>query len=308
MTASNTHKPEKNQALTETRNPRTMYIDRASTRDAVKMFIAEDHAVSRAVEACAEPIAQTVELVIGAFKKGGRLIYLGAGTSGRLGVLDASECPPTFGVSPDMVMGVIAGGPKALYSAAEGAEDITEDGKKDLQAINFGASDILVGITASGTTPYVTGGLEYAKSLGAHTVLLTCNPYGSLPAVDILINPVVGPEVITGSTRLKSGTACKMVLNMISSISMVRIGKVFENLMIDMRATNIKLQKRALRMVMEGGQIPNYQAEAKLLEADGDVKLAILLAKTGLTPEQGREKLQMAGGILYKALGEIDHE
>lgn len=308
MSNNDLKKTEKTQALTETRNPRTMYIDRASTREAVKLFIAEDHAVSKAVEACAEPIAQTVELVVGAFKKGGRLIYIGAGTSGRLGVLDASECPPTFGVSAEMVMGVIAGGPKALNNAAEGAEDISEDGQKDLEKIRFSAKDVLIGITASGTTPYVVGGFAYAKSLGAHTVLLTCNPYGELPKTDILINPVVGPEVITGSTRLKSGTACKMVLNMISSISMIRIGKVFENLMIDMRASNNKLRKRALRIVMEGSQIPNYQAEAKLQEAAGDVKLAILLAKTNLSAEEGRMKLEQADGILYRALGEIDHE
>lgn len=308
MNANDKKIPEKNQALTETRNPRTMFIDRVSTRDAVKLFIAEDHAVSKAVEACTEQIAQATELVIGAFKKGGRLIYIGAGTSGRLGVLDASECPPTFGVSPDMVVGIIAGGPKALNNAAEGAEDVVEDGKKDLESIKFSNKDVLIGITASGTTPYVVGGFDYAKSLGAHTVLLTCNPYGELPKTDVLINPVVGPEVITGSTRLKSGTACKMVLNMISSVSMIRIGKVFENLMIDMRASNIKLRKRALRIVMEGGQVPNYQAEAKLQEADGDVKLAILLAKTTLTPEQGRLKLKQADGVLYKALGEIDHE
>ncbi len=308
MKANDKKTPEKNQALTETRNPRTMFIDRVSTRDAVKLFIAEDHAVSKAVEACAEQIAQATELVIGAFKKGGRLVYIGAGTSGRLGVLDASECPPTFGVSPDMVVGIIAGGPKALNNAAEGAEDVVEDGKKDLESIKFSNKDVLIGITASGTTPYVVGGFDYAKSLGAHTVLLTCNPYGELPKTDVLINPVVGPEVITGSTRLKSGTACKMVLNMISSVSMIRIGKVFENLMIDMRASNIKLRKRALRIVMEGGQVPNYQAEAKLQEADGDVKLAILLAKTTLTPEQGRLKLKQADGVLYKALGEIDHE
>lgn len=308
MSADPNNKTQNRQALTETRNPRSMYIDRASTRDAVKLFIAEDHAVSKAVEACAEQISQTVELAVAAFKKGGRLIYLGAGTSGRLGVLDASECPPTFGVPADMVVGVIAGGETALQNAVEGAEDIVEDGKKDLQAINFSGKDVLVGITASGTTPYVVGGFEYAKSLGAPTILLTCNPYGELPKTDILINPVVGPEVISGSTRLKSGTACKMVLNTISSVSMIRIGKVFENLMVDLRATNIKLRKRALRIVMEGAQIPNYMAEAKLLEAEGEVKLAILLAKTDLTPEQAREKLKQADGVLYKALGEIDHE
>ncbi len=301
-------KPENTQALTETRNPRTIYIDRVSTRDAVKHFVTEDQAIYKAVEACSEKIAQAVDLIVNAFKKGGRLIYLGAGTSGRLGVLDASECPPTFGVSPDMVVGIIAGGYQALNNAAEGAEDNVAAGRADLIEINFCKNDVLVGITASGTTPYVTGGIEYARSIGAHTVLLTCNPYGDLPRTDVLINPVVGPEVITGSTRLKSGTACKMVLNMLSSISMIKIGKVFENLMIDMRATNAKLRRRALRIVMEGGQVPNYLAEAKLQEAEGDVKLAILLARTDLTVSQAKHKLQQAEGVLYKALGDIDHE
>ncbi len=308
MNSDNTNSLPKTQALTETRNPRSMYIDRASTRDAIKLFIAEDQAVAKAVQACSEPIAQAVESAVLSFRQGGRLIYIGAGTSGRLGILDASECPPTFGVSPEMVMGLIAGGEKAVTEAVEGAEDSRDDGEKDLKKINFSKDDFLMGITASGTTPYVVGALEYAQKLGARTSLLTCNPYGELPPVDILINPVVGPEVITGSTRLKSGTACKMVLNMVSSVSMIRIGKVFENLMIDVKATNQKLRKRALRIVMEGGQVPNYMAEAKLQEAEGDVKLAILLARTDLTLEQARLKLKQAEGILYKALGEIDHE
>ncbi len=305
---SKNNKLEVAQALTETRNPRTIYIDRVSTRDAVKHFINEDQAVFKAIEACAESISQATDLIVSAFKKGGRLIYLGAGTSGRLGVLDASECPPTFGVSPDMVVGIIAGGTRALYEAAEGAEDSFASGRSDLIDNNFCKNDVLVGITASGTTPYVAGGIEYARSTGAHTVLLTCNPYGALPATDVLINPVVGPEVITGSTRLKSGTACKMVLNMLSSISMIKIGKVFENLMVDLRATNDKLRRRALRIVMEGGHVPNYLADAKLQEADGDVKLAILLARTELTTEQAKIRLKNAEGFLYKALGEIDHE
>lgn len=304
MTDSNIEK----QALTEARNPRTMYIDRVSTREAVKLFINEDMAVFKAVEACNESIAQTVELVLAAFRKGGRLIYTGAGTSGRLGVLDASECPPTFGVSPEMVMALIAGGQKAVTNAVEGAEDNVDAGRQDLESIKFSKNDILIGITASGTTPYVTGAIDYAKSLGAATVLLTCNPYGELPKTDVLINPAVGPEVITGSTRLKSGTACKMVLNMISSISMIRMGKVFENLMVDLMATNIKLRKRAIRIVMEGGRVPNYIAEAKLQDADGDVKLAILMARSDLAVEQARIKLDQAGRVLYKALGEIDHE
>jgi len=296
------------QALTETRNPRTMYIDRVSTREAVKLFINEDLAVFKAIEACNESIAQTIELVLTAFRSGGRLIYTGAGTSGRLGVLDASECPPTFGVNPEMVMALIAGGQKAVTNAVEGAEDNVDAGRQDLEAVKFSKNDILIGITASGTTPYVVGAINHARSIGAATVLLTCNPYGELPQTDVLINPAVGPEVITGSTRLKSGTACKMVLNMISSISMIRIGKVFENLMVDLMATNKKLQKRAIRIVMEGGRVPNYIAEAKLQDAGGDVKLAILMARTELSAEQARLKLEQAGRVLYKALGEIDHE
>ncbi|MFA6750311.1 MAG: N-acetylmuramic acid 6-phosphate etherase [bacterium ADurb.Bin157] len=296
------------QALTESRNPRTIYIDRLNTRDAVKLFINEDKAVLTAVEACGESIALAVEYTVQAFLAGGRLVYIGAGTSGRLGVLDASECPPTFGVSPDMVVGLIAGGEKALRTAVEGAEDNAARGREDLEDIGFCKDDILVGITASGSTPYVKGALNYARSVEAKTVLLTCNPYGELPEADVLINPVVGPEIICGSTRLKSGTACKMVLNMISSVSMIKIGKVFENLMVDVRATNSKLKKRALRIVMDGGRVPNYLAEAKLEEANGDVKLAILLARTDLDAEQGRKKLKSVGGVLYKALGEIDYE
>ena len=296
------------QALTESRNPRTIYIDRLNTRDAIKLFINEDKAVLTAVEACGESIALAVEYTVQAFLAGGRLVYIGAGTSGRLGVLDASECPPTFGVAPDMVVGLIAGGEKALRTAVEGAEDNAARGREDLEDIGFCKDDILVGITASGSTPYVKGALNYARSVEAKTVLLTCNPYGELPEADVLINPVVGPEIICGSTRLKSGTACRMVLNMISSVSMIKIGKVFENLMVDVRATNSKLKKRALRIVMDGGRVPNYLAEAKLEEANGDAKLAILLARTDLDAEQGRKKLKSVGGVLYKALGVIDSE
>lgn len=303
-----TNSSNERQALTETRNPRTMYIDRISTREAVKIFIDEDKAVFRAVEACSENIAQAIELVLAGFRKGGRLIYTGAGTSGRLGVLDASECPPTFGVNSEMVMALIAGGEKAVTSAVEGAEDNVDAGRQDLEAIKFNKNDVLLGITASGTTPYVCGALDHARSLGSSTILLTCNPYGELPKTDVLINPAVGPEVITGSTRLKSGTACKLVLNMISSISMIRMGKVFENLMVDLMATNKKLQKRAIRIVMEGARVPNYIAEARLQEAEGDVKLAIVMARRDLTVEMARQKLTEAGGILYKALGETDYE
>jgi len=285
-----------------------MYIDRVTTREAVRIFIEEDRAVNKAVEACSESIAQAVEIALAGFRKGGRLVYAGAGTSGRLGILDASECPPTFGVSSDMVTALIAGGEKAVTNAIEGAEDNVDAGRQDLEAVKFSKQDVLLGITASGTTPYVCGALAYARSIGAATILLTCNPYGELPQTDILINPAVGPEVITGSTRLKSGTACKMVLNMVSSISMIKMGKIFENLMVDLKATNKKLQKRALKIVMEGARVPNYIAEAKLQEAEGDVKLAILMARSDLPADLARQKLKAASGVLYKALGETDHE
>ena len=295
------------QALTEARNPRTLYIDRISTRDAVKSFIKEDKSIYSAIEACQESIAKAIDLTFSVFTKGGRLIYIGAGTSGRLGVLDASECPPTFGVSPNMVVGLIAGGDKALREAVEGAEDNKKNGEKDLIKINFSNNDILVGITASGTTPYVVGALQYAKSIGANTVLLCCNPYGELFDADVLINVAVGPEVIAGSTRLKSGTACKMVLNMISSISMIRMGKVYENLMVDVQATNSKLRKRALKIVMEAGRVPNYEAEAKLFDSDGDLKLAIIMARLDVDVEKARNILANANGYLFKALGETGY-
>ena len=295
-------------ALTEKRNPRTIYIDRVSTRQAVKTFIEEDKAVYTAIEAVSNKIAQAVDTATLSLKKGGRIIYIGAGTSGRLGILDASECPPTFGVSPDLVIGLIAGGNKAVTHAVEGAEDNLDSARQDLEAINLTSKDFVVGITASGTTPYVVTGLNFARQKKAPTALLCCNPYGNLPEVDILIDPAVGPEVITGSTRLKSGTACKMVLNMISSLAMVKIGKVYENLMVNLQATNNKLEDRSVRIVMEGGRVPNYMAEAKLAEAEGDVKLAIMLARTDLTLEQARKKLEEAEGVLYKALGDTDYE
>lgn len=195
-----------------------------------------------------------------------------------------------------------------MTQAVEGAEDNRDAGRQDLEGVGVCDKDLVIGITASGTTPYVAGGLQLARGRGIPTVLLCCNPYGNLPEVDVLINPAVGPEVITGSTRLKSGTVCKMVLNMISSLSMVKIGKVYENLMIDLQATNNKLRHRALRIVMEGGRVPNYIAEAKLTEAGGNVKLAILMARTDLPLELAEMRLKEAEGMLYKALGDTDHE
>jgi len=292
--------------LTESRNPRSVYIDRQPTRDVVKTFLHEDRAVFTAVEAAAESIAQAVDRIVASFRQGGRLVYIGAGTSGRLAVLDASECPPTFGVQPEMVTAVIAGGPEAILQAIEGAEDDRDAAVADLKAINLTPADTVVGITASGTTPYVISGLSFAKGVGSCTVLLSCNPYGRPPDVDIHINPVVGPEVITGSTRLKSGTACKLVLNMLSSIAMIRIGKVYQNLMVDVRATNAKLRKRAQRIVMEGARTTPEHADTCLSRANGEAKLAIYLAKNGGTADEARQALAAADGRLAVALGEID--
>ncbi len=303
MTVGDSRK-ERPASLTESRNPRTIFIDRLGTRDLVRLMIQEDKAVSTAIEAVAEPVRQAVDLVVEAFRKGGRLVYVGAGTSGRLGVLDASECPPTFGVDPGQVVALIAGGTNAVTHAAEGAEDDRQAAPRDLKGIRLAERDVVVGITASGFTPYVVAGLEFASGLGCRTVLLTCNPYGELPRTDVLINPVVGPEIVAGSTRLKSGTACKIVLNMLTTASMIRIGKVYQNLMVDVRATNEKLRKRAARIVSEGGEVLPEQAEECLAKAGGEAKLAIYIARKGGTREEAMAALNAAGGFLYKALGE----
>lgn len=294
------------QSLTESRNPRTTWIDRQPTAEVVRLFVQEDHVVSKAVEAIADDIARAVDLIVAARRAGGRLVYLGAGTSGRLGILDASELPPTFGISPDEAVALIAGGPAAVTQAIEGAEDDEEAARRDLEGIKFAAPDLLVGISASGLTPYVRAGLALARERGARTVLLTCNPRGPFPPVDVLLNPVVGPEVITGSTRLKSGTACKMVLNMLSSVAMIRLGKVYQNLMVDVRATNAKLRDRALRIVVEAGKVSRERAAELLTQAGGDTKVAILMARRGGTPELARETLEATQGVLYRALGEPD--
>ncbi|HNW33875.1 MAG TPA: N-acetylmuramic acid 6-phosphate etherase, partial [Candidatus Ozemobacteraceae bacterium] len=293
-------------SLTESRNPRSVYIDRQPTREIVRTFLNEDRSVFSAVEAAAESIAQAVDRIVASFRQGGRLIYIGAGTSGRLAVLDASECPPTFGVSPDLVTALIAGGTEAVFQAREGSEDDREAAVTDLKGVALRPIDTIVGITASGTTPYVISGLAFAKGIGSSTILLSCNPYGQRPDVDIHINPVVGPEVITGSTRLKSGTACKIVLNMLSSISMIRIGKVYQNLMVDVRATNEKLRGRARRIVMEGARTTPEHADSCLSRAGGEVKLAIYLARNGGTADEARQALAAANGRLAVALGEID--
>jgi N-acetylmuramic acid 6-phosphate etherase len=248
-------------------------------------------------------VARAVDAIVAAFNRGGRLIYVGAGTSGRLGVLDASECPPTFGVPPGMVVGLIAGGPSALMRATEGAEDRTETGADDLRAIGLTGHDVVTGIAVSGRTPYVIGALTYAKSLGAVTVGLTCNPESAIARMaDISIAPVVGAEVLTGSTRLKSGSAQKLVLNMLTTASMIRIGKSYQNLMVDLHASNEKLLARAVRIVMQATDCTMQQAEEALERTGNDVKLAILTTLTGQSVEDGRAAIARAGGFLRRAI------
>ncbi len=248
-------------------------------------------------------IAHAVDRIVDAFGKGGRLIYMGAGTSGRLGVLDAAECPPTFGVPGDMVVGLIAGGPDALARAAEGSEDDVEEGAAALKGIGLSQKDVVVGIAASGRTPYVVGGLTYAKTLGATTVALSCNQDSPIARIaDIAILPVVGPEVLAGSTRLKSGTAQKLVLNMITTASMIRLGKCYQNLMVDLNPTNAKLIARAARIVMLATGCAAEQAQEALKRTDNDVKLAILMTVTGMPIEEAKLALRRAGGFLRKAI------
>lgn len=274
---------ELDQLVSEGRNPASMGIDLMSTRDVLRTINGEDRTVPDAVERVIPQIEQAVEAIVAAFKRGGRLIYMGAGTSGRLGVLDASECPPTFGVPHGMVVGLIAGGPDALMRAVEGAEDSAEAGARDLGEIGLSSTDVVVGIAVSGRTPYVIGGLDHARQVGAVTVALSCNPVSAIAHMaDIAISPVVGPEVLTGSTRLKSGTAQKLVLNMLTTASMIRIGKSYQNLMVDLHASNKKLLARAVRIVMQATDCSAQEAEQALERTRNDVKLAILVQMTGL--------------------------
>ncbi|HHF3147288.1 N-acetylmuramic acid 6-phosphate etherase [Vibrio diabolicus] len=289
--------------VSEGRNPETMDIDLLPSFDIVQRLNQQDKLVPIAVEKVLPEIAQAVDKITEAFKVGGRLFYIGAGTSGRLGVLDASECPPTFGTDPEMVVGIIAGGKEAMFRAKEGAEDDPELGEQDLKENTLTHRDVVVGIAASGRTPYVIGGLEYANELGATTVALSCNPDSPIADIaDIAISPVVGPEALTGSTRLKSGTAQKLVLNMLTTASMIRLGKSYQNLMVDVKATNAKLVARAARIVMQATDCTNQEAKAALKETDYDAKLAILMILTGLDKESATEQLKAKQGYLRKVV------
>ena len=288
---------------TEARNPASCAIDELSALQIVRLMNDQDAGVAAAVGQQAEPIARAVEAIAERIRRGGRLIYMGAGTSGRLGVLDASECPPTFNTPPEMVIGLIAGGDRALRSAIEGAEDVAENGKRDLQKIDLQPHDALVGIATSGRTPYVIGALQYASQIGALTIGFSCNEGCNLsPHVQIMIAPVVGPEVISGSTRLKAGTATKMVLNMLSTCAMVRLGKTYGNLMVDLRATNQKLTARSRRIVAEMTDLSLDQATSLLEQCDGEVKTAIVAHQCSVSPDQARRRLDQANGHLRRAL------
>lgn len=289
--------------ITEQRNPNSMHVDSLSALEIVQLMNDEDKQVPLAIEKCLPQIAQAVECIVAAFQQGGRLVYIGAGTSGRLGVLDASECPPTFGVSPEMVKGIIAGGERALRHPIEGAEDSKSQAVVDLQTIQFSSKDVLVGIAASGRTPYVIGALEYAKSLGSVTASIASNPNSAMAnIVDIAIDTVVGPEVLTGSSRLKSGTAQKLVLNMLTTASMILMGKCYQNLMVDVQASNEKLKARAIRIVMQATDCDKALAEETLKQADQNAKLAIMMILSGLERAQAEALLEKHQGKLQLAL------
>ncbi len=291
------------QLITEQRNPNTMNIDRCSAQEIVKLINDEDKKVPLAIETCLPQIAQAVEKIVTAFQQGGRLVYIGAGTSGRLGVLDASECPPTFGVSPEMVKGIIAGGEHALRHPIEGAEDNPQAGEEDLKRIQFSKQDILVGIAASGRTPYVIGALTYAKQQGAITVSISSNPNSAMSQIaDIAIETLVGAEALTGSSRLKSGTAQKLVLNMLTTASMILIGKCYQNLMVDVQASNQKLVARAIRIVMEATGCTKEVAETQLAIANHSAKLAIMMILAGVDKAQAEQLLAKHQGRLQQAL------
>ena len=290
---------------TEQRNPDTMNIDTLATLDMVKLINREDHKVAEAVGQVTDKIAQAVDVIADRLSKGGRLIYCGAGTSGRLGVLDAVECPPTYSTDPEMVQGLIAGGYPAIFKAVEGAEDSRELGVKDLKDIGFGAGDVLVGIAASGRTPYVLGAMEYAKELGAVTVSVTCCPGSALDSfADIGIAPAPGPEVVTGSTRMKSGTAQKMVLNMLSTGAMIKLGKVYGNLMVDVKPSNEKLIRRCVTIVCAATDCDEATAVAALEACDYRPKTAIVMILCGLDAAQAQGKLQKADGRIAGVLKE----
>ena len=288
---------------TERRNPASAHIDSCTTLEMVTIMQQEDSKIASAIEKILPEIARAIDATSQRLENGGRLFYLGAGTSGRLGILDASECPPTYGTDPELVQGLIAGGIPAIFRAQEGAEDNPDLAVHDLKEHGFSAKDVLVGIAASGRTPYVIGGLKYARELGALTIALACSEHAEIAALaDIALTPVTGPEVVTGSTRMKAGTAQKLVLNMLSTGTMIKLGKVYGNLMVDVKASNKKLEERAIRIVMEGSGCERTEAEKALKGADGHAKLAILMVVADVSASEGKALLERTSGHLAAAI------
>ena len=307
MSAPNFEEVQRGHLLTEQPNPRSSDLDALSTSDLVELFCDEDRRPQEAVAAAAPALAAAVDAISARLQSGGRLFYLGAGTSGRLGVLDAAECPPTFCSAPELVQGVLAGGSAALLRSSEGLEDLHEAGRDDLIARGFAAGDALVGIAAGGTTPYVHGGLAHARQLGALAIAMACVPQEQVPMpCDIDIRLLTGPELLSGSTRLKAGTATKMALNILSTGVMVRLGKVYGNRMVDVAVTNSKLEDRALRILGDLGAVDRSAARQLLERSGGSVKLALLMAASNLEPDAARSLLDSCGGQLRQALARID--
>ncbi len=291
--------------VSEERNPETMNLDTLSSLELVTKINQLDKQVPLAIEPELPHIASAVDAISAAFEMGGRLFYVGAGSSGRLGILDAAECPPTFGVDESMVIGLIAGGHEAIFKAQEGVEDSQTAGLEDLNHHSVDSKDVVVGLAASGRTPYVIGALQFAKQVGATTIALSCNPGSTIAEVaDIAISPVVGPEALTGSTRMKSGTAQKMVLNMLTTASMVRVGKAYENLMVDVDATNEKLVARAINIVMQATDCSEPEAIRVLQQSNYEVKTAILMKLTGVSFSVAKKSLDDNNGFLRKAISD----
>jgi N-acetylmuramic acid 6-phosphate etherase len=288
--------------ITEQENLNTSNLSSLSPREIIRLMNREDMLVASAIDLVLPEVAQAVEGIVSRLSDGGRLFYIGTGTSGRLGVLDAAECPPTFGVSPDLVQAIIAGGYEACYRAVEASEDDTEAGERDLRARGFAKSDVLVGIAASGRTPYTVGAVTYARRSGAHTVAITCAPHSPITeAAEISIVPVVGPEVVAGSTRLKAGTAQKMVLNMLSTATMVKLGYVTGNRMTNLLPRNTKLRMRAIRIIMAETGSDEATARAAFERAEGDPRAALVMIKTGSSFEEAKAALEASGGVIEQA-------
>ncbi|WP_330960215.1 N-acetylmuramic acid 6-phosphate etherase [Photobacterium sp. 53610] len=298
-----------NAMITESRNPASQAIDTLSTLDMLKVINDEDKKVALAVEQTLPRIAEAVDAIARAFQQGGRLIYAGAGTSGRLGILDASECPPTYGSDPSQVVGLIAGGQEAVFRAVENAEDNQTLGEDDLKNLNFCDKDVLIGIAASGRTPYVIGAMTYAKSVGATVGSISCNPDSTMSQLaDIAMTPVVGPEVVTGSSRMKAGTAQKLILNMLTTGAMIRTGKVYGNLMVDVEATNAKLIERQKNIVTAATGASREDAEAALTACGGHCKTAIVMLLTGSTADKARQLLDNNQGFTRKAIQQVSSQ